>query len=355
VAIRDYYNVLGVPRNATQDDIKRAYRTLAMRWHPDRNPDDGEAEQHFKDITEAYHTLGDASRRARYDRLGPLYNPDGRPPRPDELNEVFGNMLGNLFRRKRDQGADDLRYTISLSLEEVATGTDKRIVVPRQVRCRTCGGSGADPNGGQEQCEVCKGSGRATGPRLWRTSCYHCDGRGYTITKPCSACEAEGRVTVEDGIVVKIPAGVATGQKLKLKGKGNSPQGSGRDGDLFVIVNVADHDLFRRRGDDVLVELPLTYPEAALGADVDVPTLEGTTTIRVPPGTPPGKILRLAGRGLPRVGRAGRGDLHLQVVLEIPEALDSPQREALDQWGATLATGCHPRRAAFDESVRKRT
>ncbi len=353
---RDYYNVLGVPRNAQQDEIKKSYRSLAMRWHPDRNPDDPEAEQHFKDITEAYRVIGDPDQRARYDRLGPLYNPDGRPPRPEELNAVVGAMFGNLFGRgrKKNQAGEDLRYTISLSLEEVASGIDKEIIVPRKVRCKLCGGDGADPDGGREVCSVCDGSGRSSGPRLFRTSCYHCEGNGFTIAKSCNRCSGEGRQSIEDTLTVKVPAGVATGQKLKLKSKGNSPSGSGAEGDLFVVVNVAEHGLFRRRGDDVLVELPLTYAELTLGADVEVPTLEGATTIRIPAGTSPAKIFRLAARGLPRVGRKGRGDLHLQVALEIPVNLSESEQGILRDWLQILPENCHPQRSAFDAAVKGR-
>ncbi len=226
--------------------------------------------------------------------------------------------------------------------------------MPRKVLCTTCSGAGSDPDGGQEVCDVCGGTGRSKGPRLWRTECYHCGGLGHVITKPCPACDAQGLVRIEEALTVKVPAGVATGQKLKLKGKGNVSRGSGDAGDLFVIVNVSDHHLFRRRGDDVLAELPLSFAEAALGADLTVPTLEGNTTIRVPAGTPAGKIFRLAGRGLPKVGRSGKGDLHLQVVLEVPIGLSEPQGRALQEWAEGLSSTCHPRRAEFDRATKDR-
>jgi molecular chaperone DnaJ len=354
VSQRDFYNVLGVPRNAGQEDIKKAYRTLAMRWHPDRNPENDEVVQRFKDITEAYRTLSDPDKRARYDRLGPLYTADGRPPRPEDMTEMVGTVFGNLFRRRPAQPGEDLRYTVTVTMEEVASGVEREIVVPRRVRCRKCGGDGADPDGGRETCAACGGTGKATGPRLFRTECYHCDGRGWKVKKTCSACDGDGRQSVEDALKVRIPAGVATGQKLKIKGKGDAPRGSGQEGDLFVIVSVADHPLFRRRGDDVLVEVPLTFVEAALGADIDVPTLEGRTTIRVPQGTPAGKIFRLAGRGLPRLGRAERGDLHLQVTLEIPERLAGDDKDALVRWAKSLSAGSHPKREAFGAAVEQR-
>lgn len=355
MATRDYYNILGVERGASLDDIKRAYRVLARKWHPDRNQGDAAAEARFKDITEAYRTLSDPEKRSRYDRLGPLYTEDGRPPRPEDLNAVVGTMWNNLFRRRPNRRGEDLRYTVSVTLEEVASGAEKEIVVPRFVACRTCGGDGADPDGGKQTCTVCKGSGRASGPRLLRTDCYHCSGRGFTVARACPTCGGDGRNGLEDVLRVKVPAGVATGQKLKVASKGNAPRGSGEAGDLFVIVSVADHPLFRRRGDDVMLELPLTFPELALGADVTVPTLEGTTTIRIPPQSPPGKVLRLAGRGLPHVGQGpGRGDLHLQLALEVPSDLEESQRQQLVAWASTLPRGTHPRRAQFDQWVEER-
>jgi molecular chaperone DnaJ len=353
LATRDYYNILGIERRASPDDIKRAYRGLARRWHPDHNKSD-DAEERFKDITEAYKCLSDADKRARYDRLGPLYTEDGRPPRTEDINEVVGTMFNNIFRRRGKERGEDLRYTVSLALEEVATGVEREIIVPRRVRCRTCAGSGADPDGGKRTCTVCAGSGKATGPRLFRNSCYHCEGQGFTIEKPCPGCQGEGTLTIDDTLKVKIPAGVATGQKLKLTGKGNAPRGSGGEGDLLVIVNVSDHPMFRRRGDDVMVDLPLTFPEVSLGTTVTVPTLEGTTTIRIPPGSPPGKILRLAHRGLPRVGRSTRGDLHLQIVVEVPGNLTEDQRSALTDWAESLTSTTHPLRAEFERALQER-
>lgn len=350
---RDFYNVLGIPRSANQDDVKKAYRALARRWHPDKNPGDDEAAQRFRDITEAYRTLSDVEKRRRYDRLGPLYREDGRPPRPEDVNQVVTSFFGGLFNRRSNERGDDLRYTVSLTLEEVASGLDKGIVVPRQVRCRDCGGLGVLPDS-RVDCEVCGGTGKARGTRFFRSSCYHCGGRGFTDASACSSCGGEGRVRIEDPLTVKVPPGVAAGQKLKLAGKGDESRGDGPNGDLFVVVSVAEHALFRRRGEDLLVDLPLRFDELILGADVKVPTLEGSTTIRIPAGTEPGKVLRLAGRGLPRVGRSGRGDLHLQVELEIPAGVDALQRRAIEALVASLPDQAHPRRAAFDRAIEER-
>lgn len=353
MANRDFYNVLGISKGASPDEVKKAYRSLARRWHPDKNPEDAAAAARFKDINEAYRTLSDPEKRRRYDRLGPLYTEDGRPPTPEDVSDAVTSVFNGIFGRGRTRG-EDLRYTLSVTLEEVAKGVVKEIVVPRQVCCNRCGGDGADPEGGKETCEVCKGSGKGTG-RLFRTSCYHCGGQGFTVVKRCETCSGEGLKGIEDSLKVKVPAGVATGQKLKLSGKGSSSRGSGEAGDLLVIVNVADHDLFRRRGDDVLIEIPLTFHELVLGADVDVPTLQGKAAIRIPPGSPPGKILRLGGRGLPKVGSNARGDLHVELALEVPTGLTDAQQHALSSWADALTPATHPRRASFDRAVEERS
>jgi molecular chaperone DnaJ len=354
LANSDYYNVLGVSRKASSDEIKRAYRSLAMRWHPDRNASDPMAESRFKDINEAYKTLSDPERRVRYDKLGPLYTFDGRPPRPEEVQEAFGNVISNLFGRRKKGRGEDLRYTLSLSLEEILTKTVREVVVPREVRCTHCAGEGAEPNGGKQTCAPCNGSGKGSGPRLFRSHCYHCEGRGFVVTQTCVECHGDTRVTSRETLRVTVPAGVATGQKLKLTGKGNMARGVGSSGDLFVLINIANHSFFRRRGDDLIADLPLTYAELVLGGEATVPTLEGSTVIKIMPGTSAGKVLRLGGRGLPRLGRAGRGDLHLQVELEIPQNLRSDSADLLQQWSRDLKAENHPRRAAFNEAVRRR-
>jgi molecular chaperone DnaJ len=352
-AHHDYYNVLGVTRTADAEELKRAYRTLALRWHPDRNPGDAVAEQKFKSVNEAYRVLSDPEHRARYDRLGPLFTEDGRPPRPDEVSDVLGRMWDNLWNRKPPSRGEDLRFTLTVTLEEVVTGAHRDLIVPRQVRCGACKGVGAPPEG-RESCGQCGGSGRSSGARLLRTACYHCAGRGFVVRKPCETCGGGGLVGREDPVRVKVPPGVATGQKLKLAAKGNETADGGPSGDLLVVVHVADHALFRRRGDDLIAEVPLSLDECALGVDAAVPTIDGRTHIRVPPGTPHGKVFRLAGRGLPRVGGATRGDLHLEVSVEIPAELSSTERASLAAWAATLPEERHPRRAAWRRALESR-
>ncbi len=349
---RDYYEVLGVKRDASGEEIKRAFRSLALRYHPDRNPDDLDAERRFKEVLQAYQTLSEPESRRRYDRLGPLYRPDGRPPTPEELSELLGRTLGSLFRRRKGPSrGEDLRAQIDVRLEEVVRGTSRFVEVSRQVRCQTCGGDGAAPEGGKRKCQDCRGSGKSRSRRLFRTECPRCDGRGWILVRRCPRCKGDGRHGSQDRFKLRIPAGAANGQKLKLSRKGNFPVGKGPPGDLFAIVRVAEHALFQRRGGDLFCQLPLSYAQAALGADVAVPTLEGATTIRIAPGTQHGKVLRLAGRGVPPLTGGRRGDLHLEVVLEVPPRLDREQRRALQAYASLLGPESHPKRRAFEEAL----
>lgn len=350
---RDYYAVLGVSRKAGLAEIKRAFRAQALRYHPDRNPGDVECELRFKEIVEAYETLSDPERRRRYDRLGPLYTPSGRPPTPEEINDLLARTFGNLFRRRRRRApGSDIRHTVSVSLVEVARGSRRRVEVARQVRCERCGGDGAEPQGGQQTCEDCGGSGRLKNPRWFRTACPRCGGAGKVTVRSCTRCGGEGRHGSEERLEVRIPAGVANGQKLKVRGKGHAPQGPGPSGDLYVVVNVESHPLFRRRGVDVVCDLPLTWTECLLGADVEVPTFEGGTTIRIPPRTPAGKVFRLGGRGLPRLDGKRRGDLLLRARIEVPEQVSSEQLRRAQGLAGVLAPSDHARRVAFDERRR---
>lgn len=357
MARRDYYNTLGVKKTASQDELKRAYRALALKYHPDRNPEDVDAQRRFQEIAEAWEVLGDPQARATYDRLGPFFKANGQPPTPDELGEYLTDTIGGWFGKRGDNApGEDIRYTLTVELEEVLTGVEKEVQVPRQCTCTRCGGEGADPDEGRRDCEPCEGTGKATGRRFLRQTCARCDGRGWVTIKKCTRCDGEGRHGSEDALKVKVPAGVATGQKLKVRGKGNDGHGDGTPGDLYVIVNVAEHELFQRRGPDLLCELPITFIEAALGAQVLIPTLSGSMKIRIPPGTSSGKILRLSGEGLPvPKQRDKRGDLHMQVGVEIPDALNADQRAALEEFDRRTGPEAHPRRAAFDAAVTGRT
>ncbi|MCB9741142.1 MAG: J domain-containing protein [Alphaproteobacteria bacterium] len=348
----DYYNILGVKRNATPADLKKAFRALALQYHPDRNPDDVEAERRFREIAEAYEVLSDPEKRSDYDRLGPFYKPNGRPMSPDELGEVIAEAFGTLFGRKSaDRAGEDLRYTLVVTLEEASAGVERSIEVPRQVQCKRCDASGADPDEGRKSCEACGGSGKSSTRRLLRTACARCDGRGFVIVKACERCQGAGRHGVQDSLKVRVPAGVATGQKLKLRGRGNAGHGGGAPGDLYVVIEVAEHELFRRRGADLICDVPISFPQAALGCELRVPTLSGPTHIKVPPATPSGKILRLTGRGLPRLDRKGKGDLHLRLTIETPAELSPEQRSLLERLESLTDADTLPLREAFQRNI----
>jgi molecular chaperone DnaJ len=359
LARRDYYAVLGVRKNASTDDIRKAFRQLAMKYHPDRNPEDVEADNRFREIAEAWDVLGDPEKRERYDRLGPMYTHSGRPPSTEELNEILRDTLSGLLRRRKPDGpGEDLRYTLTLSLEEAARGIERSLTVGRVVRCRDCDGTG-DAREGRVPCSACGGSGKSSTRRFFRSECPACDGRGYKPVARCERCHGEKRVSLEETLKIKVPAGVATGQKLKLRAKGNDPvpvpgSAGGAAGDLYVVVNVDDHPLFRRRGVDLLAEVPLTFAEATLGVDLAVPTLDGSTTIKVPPGTPSGKTFRLPGRGLANVDGGGKGDLHVKVVIEVPSTLTDEARKALLTFSERAGATAHPRRATYADAMRAR-
>jgi len=354
VARRDYYAILGVRRSASVEEIKKAYRSLARQFHPDRNPDDDVASARFREVSEAYETLSDADQRTRYDRLGPLYRSDGRPPTPDEFSDFVSDTLSGLFRKRQPEQGADLRYTLRIPLEVVAAENERTIEVERQVDCEPCNSQGADPDGGSKPCKHCSGSGKAPNRRIFRSECPHCSGQGTITVKKCSDCGGRGQVEIGEKLKVRIPKGVATGQKLKLRGKGNVSRSSGPPGDLFVIISVDDHPLFRRRGADLHCIVPVFFSEAALGADVTVPTIDGQTTIRIPPGSPSGKIFRLAGRGLPTLQGGRKGDLHLQIEIEIPTNLDKAQRAAIASFDDGVGLDYHPLRRAFDDRLRDR-
>lgn len=349
---RDYYEVLGVPRDCTQDELKKAFRGLALKFHPDRNPDDPDAELRFREIAEAYGVLSEPEQRMRYDRLGPFFRPDGRPPSPEDVSEMLGAALAGLFKKKKGTAkGDDLRYTLSISLEQVARGTEEDITLVRRCGCPRCDGDGAEPEGGHVDCEACEGSGKSAARRIFRSECPRCEGTGRRIVTPCKKCSGAGVLDRKESLKVRVPPGVATGQKLKLRGKGNQPKRGGKPGDLYVLVAVDEHPVFRRRGADLFAEAPLTFAEAALGAELQVPTLDGTTRIRIPPGTPAGKIFRLAGRGLVSGRSRKPGDLHIKVDVEVPTELDADQRAALRRLADALPAAAHPRRQAFDAAL----
>lgn len=344
---RDYYEVLGVSRSATDPEIKSAYRKLALKYHPDRNPGDKAAEDHFKEAAEAYAVLADAEKRGMYDRFGHAgvastgaggYDPTIFADFGDilgGLGDLFG--MGDLFgarRRGGPQRGADLRYDLEISFEESARGTETAIQIPRLEQCQTCHGSGAAAGSGPTTCPQCQGRGQLRYQQGFFTiarTCGQCQGTGRVIAKPCANCRGTGRVQEERKLTVKIPAGISTAQRLRLYGEGEHGTGGAPAGDLYVVVHVQEHEFFRREGNDLVCEVPVNFPTAALGGEIRVPTLDGEQTVKIAEGTESGSTLRLRGKGMPDVSGRGRGDLFITIKVVTPHKLTKEQRQLLEQ------------------------
>ena len=365
MAKRDYYETLGVGREASGDEIKRAFKKLALQYHPDRNPDDREeAEEKFKEIAEAYEALCDAEKRKLYDAYGPdgLRGTGFRPFR--NVEGIFGfDLFSGIFDelgffgggRRRRRGYD-VEQQVTLSLREACFGVRKTIEVDRRESCETCRGTGAKPGSTPRRCDTCGGHGQVqqrAGFFAVRTACPRCQGKGEVIDKPCGSCSGAGRVAQRVAIDVSIPAGVEDGVRLRVTGQGElGPEGRQR-GDLYVYVRVAPDPLFQRKGDDLVCRVPITYSQAALGADIGVPTVDGTTTsLRVPPGAQSGEILTLRGFGVPRLNGHGRGDEHIIAVIEVPRKLTSRQKELLRELATLEEKNVTPERKSFVDKLK---
>jgi molecular chaperone DnaJ len=354
VSKRDYYEVLGVARTATEVEIKSAYRKLALKHHPDRNPGDKAAEEKFKEAAEAYAVLADTDKRHMYDRFGHAglggaatggFDPTvftGFEDILGGLGDIFGigEMFGGQRRRGGPQRGADLRYDLEISFDESAKGVETTIQIPRNETCETCHGSGAAPGSKPQTCPQCQGRGQLRYQQGFFTvarTCGQCRGSGSIISSPCTTCRGSGRVQQQRKLTVKIPAGIASGQRLRLSGEGESGAGGGPAGDLYVVVHVQEHPFFHRDGNDLFCEIPLNYPTLALGGEIAIPTLEGAETFKIPEGTQSGATFRLRGRGMADVvsGRA-RGDLLVTVKVVTPKKLTKDQRKLLEQLADTL-------------------
>jgi molecular chaperone DnaJ len=355
VSKHDYYEILGVARTANDGDLKSAYRKLAMKYHPDRNPGDKTAEEKFKEAAEAYAILADPEKRSLYDRFGHAGVKSaagaGAGFDPSVFQEFgdFADILGNMFgfgdlfgggrRRSGPQRGADLRYDLEITFEESARGAETAIQIPRQENCETCHGSGATPGSSPTTCPQCRGQGQVRFQQGFFTvarTCPQCRGAGKVIAKPCATCHGAGRVAKERKITVKIPPGIATGQQLRLQGEGEAGSAGGPAGHLYVVVHVQEHQFFRRDGVNLFCEIPVNFTTVALGGDIQVPTLDGPETVRVPEGTQTGTTLRLRGKGMPDVGGRGRGDLFATVQVKTPKKLTRDQRKLMEQLAAAL-------------------
>jgi molecular chaperone DnaJ len=360
MAKRDYYEVLGVERGASAEEIKKAYRRLAKQYHPDFNKDDRDAEKKFKEVNEAYEVLSDPQKREQYDRFGHQAEAAGFGTGGfggadfngfGGFESIFENFFGGLggFGRRRPPGPEQgahLRYDLEITLEEAFHGGSREIKIPRTELCPDCRGSRARAGSKPETCPTCQGSGQqqftrntAFGRFVNVQTCSACGGEGKMIKDPCPACRAQGRVVRERQLEIKIPPGVEHGSRLRVGGEGEAGLRGGPPGDLYVIVGIRPHKLFLREGDDLVIELPLNMVYAALGTEVDVPTLDGTAALRIPEGTQPGTSFRLKGRGMPRLRGAGRGDLRVKLKVIVPKRLSHKQKQLLADFARTCDDG----------------
>jgi len=362
MAKRDYYEVLGVSKNASKDELKKAYRKLALKFHPDKNPDDKDAEEKFKEAAEAYEVLSNDDKRARYDRyghagVGSAASGGGHGFTMEDIFSQFGDIFGGGFggfggfggggggqRRQRVHKGETLRVKIKVTLEEVATGVEKKIKVKKHVPCQSCSGMGTrnGSSSGKSTCNTCHGSGQVMrvsntilGQMQTASTCPTCRGEGTLITDACNACGGEGIVTGEEVVTINLPAGVAEGMQLVAQGKGSAGRRNGVNGDLVVVISEEKHPDFTRDENDLIHDLFLSIPDAILGLQVEIPTLASRAKLKIEPGTPSGKVLRLRGKGLPEVNGYGTGDLLVRVNVFIPKEVSKDEREILEKLAAS--------------------
>ena len=372
MAKRDYYEVLGVSRTASADEIKKAYRRLAMKHHPDRNKDDASAESKFKEAKEAYDVLSDTDKRATYDRFGHdgLRGAAGGPGgmggfSAEGFGDIFGDVFGDIFGGGRQRGGSqvfrgaDLGYELRLDLEKAVSGDTVTIDVPTQVPCETCDGSGARKGTKPTTCSTCGGAGQVRMQQGFfsiQQTCPACKGAGTTIGDPCDDCHGRGRVRKTKTLSVKVPAGVDDGDRIRLSGEGEAGRNGGPPGDLYVEIRVKPHKLFEREGADLSTEVPISFATATLGGEVELPTLDGHVSLKIPAGTQSGKVFRLRGKGVSTVRDARKGDLFAQVAVETPVNLSAEQRDILQKFDKSIRTGGEkhsPRTGGWLDTVKR--
>jgi molecular chaperone DnaJ len=376
---RDYYEVLEVERSITPEELKKAYRKLAIKYHPDKNPGDKAAEEKFKELGEAYEALSDPQKRAAYDQYGhAAFDPRARAGGGGrggggfhDPNDIFrqafgGGDLGSIFEQFFGMGGEehdptgpargsDLRYDMQITLEEAVAGVEKEITVNKPATCDHCGGSGAEKGTKRIRCIQCAGRGRVVMSRgifSIQQACPRCEGAGEVLEKPCKTCHGDGRISKPSSIKLRIPGGVDTGTRLRSTGNGEAGQRGGPAGDLYVILHVAEHDIFKREGDHLYCEVPISFTQAALGAELDVPTLTGKARIVVPAGTQAGATFRLKGRGVKSLQGHGLGDLLVKVAVEVPTKLNGAQRAKLEEFAKLCDENVNPQSKSFFDRVK---
>jgi molecular chaperone DnaJ len=358
---RDFYEVLGVGRQASEAELKKAFRALAMQYHPDRNPGDQRAEERFREASEAYAVLSDPDKRAHYDRFGTAPGPTAGGGFDSGFGslfeDIFENFLGGSGRGRRSRAArgEDLQYELKITLEEAATGLETKIQIPRMETCETCRGTGSEPGTRKVACESCGGRGEVRVSHGFLTvarPCPRCQGEGQINKSPCKTCHGEARQRAERLLSVKIPPGIEDGMQMRLSSEGSGGLNGGPSGDLYVLVHIREHAMFARNGADLYCDLPVSFPQLALGTEIEVPVLAGTAKLKVPGGSQPGQVLKLRGRGMPRLRERGHGDACYRLLLEVPSKLNAGQREALEAFEeASKERG--PLAASFLERMKK--
>ncbi|KPK01521.1 MAG: molecular chaperone DnaJ [Nitrospira bacterium SG8_35_4] len=343
---KDYYNILEVDRNATETDLKKAYRKLALKYHPDRNPGDKAAEDKFKEINEAYACLSDPQKKSNYDQFGTAEGAGfggfgGFNDFATNFGDIFGDVFGDIFgdfagrKRTRPTKGQNLRYDLEVNLKEAVFGTEKKIKIPKWENCTTCSGTGAKPGTGPTVCQTCRGTGQTKLQQGFFTiarTCGNCGGEGKVITEPCNKCRGQGKERKEKSVSLKIPAGVDTGIRLRVTGEGEAGTHGGPPGDLYVVIDVTPHPFFKRKDNDLLCEVPISFVQATMGGDVEVPTIDGSEHIRIPSGTPSGRVFHLRGKGIPKLGGFGKGDQFVTVFIDVPKKLTPRQKELLREF-----------------------
>jgi len=362
---RDYYDILEIHQNASDAEIKKAYRRLAMRYHPDKNPDDKEAEGRFKEVNEAYEVLSDPQKRATYDQFGHTMGSNGfagfRTEGFGGLGDIFGDIFNDFFggsaeaRQRRPQRGSDLRYNLEISFENAAMGLQTEVDIPRMETCGECRGRRTEKGRSPERCPTCRGLGQVRYQQGFFSisrPCSHCNGEGVVITHPCKTCGGKGQVQAVRTISVKIPPGVETGTRLRLSGEGEAGMNNGQRGDLYVVIRVKDHEFFAREGNNILCEFPISFSQAALGDRIRVPTLHGPEMIEVKPGTQSGSVIILRGKGFPSLHGYSVGDQLVRIQVETPTHLNPRQRELLEEFTRISGEDVHPISRSFFEKVK---
>ena len=370
---RDYYEVLGLQKGASEDEIKKAFRKLALKYHPDKNPGDKEAEEKFKELNEAYSILGDPEKKAKYDQFGHA----GVDPNAgfggaggfegfggfEDIFDMFGGMFGGGraggARRNGPRKGRDLQHAMTITFEEAAFGTEKKVKLNKRVKCTHCDGSGAEPGTSKSTCPKCGGTGQITrnqqtpiGTFQTSTTCDRCGGTGEIIETPCKECGGTGKIKKSVTLSVKIPAGVDDGSVITLRGQGEPGEHGGPEGDLHIVLRVKPHKLFKRIGNDLQIEIPITFEQAALGDELVVPTLNEKVKYKIPAGTQPGTIFRLKGKGIHPEKFGRNGDLYIKVNLEVPNKLNGKQKEAIKKMAKEVDTNCYKKKSGFLKSLK---